>query len=89
MSRKHDSLSSGSGGQMMHIQKWVTPIEGTLKLNVDASVIQGSTSFRVGMLLRDHFIHDKCMHFAGEVSALEAESIGICEALSWMLSRCG
>ncbi|KAL8156888.1 hypothetical protein AgCh_001842 [Apium graveolens] len=31
----------------------------------------------------------KCMHYVGEVTALEAETFGICEALSWMLARSG
>ncbi|KAL8156900.1 hypothetical protein AgCh_001852 [Apium graveolens] len=92
MSRKHASRSNDNDGQQEHMQKWMPPVEGTLKLNVDAYVIQGSTSFRIGMVLRDfrgHFIQGKCMHYVGEVTALEAETFGICEALSWMLARSG
>lgn len=77
---------------MVQNQKWVPPREGILKLNVNASVIQGSSTFRVGMILRDyegHFVQGKCIHIGGEVSPLEVEVFGICEALSWMFARIG
>ncbi|KAL8120352.1 hypothetical protein AgCh_017507 [Apium graveolens] len=86
------SRSNDNDGQQEHMQIWMPPMEGNLKLNVDASVIQGSTSFRVSMVLRDfrgHFIQGKCMHYAGEVTTLKAETFVIYEAFSWMLARSG
>lgn len=34
-------------------QKWEVPQEGSLKLNVNASVFPGESSFAVGIVLRD------------------------------------
>lgn len=60
---------------------------GTFKINVDASVKEGHHDFAVGMVLRDDqgaFIAGKTMRFAGKVQVMEAEMIGIAEALSWL-----
>ena len=59
-------------------QRWTVPPTGHLKLNVDASVVNGASSFSVGMLVRDDrgaFIHGKTMRFEGMVSVFEAEAI--------------
>lgn len=59
---------------------------GSLKLDVDTSVFAGEHSFSIGMVLRDHqeqFICGKCMNFAGRVSVLEVELVGILEDLLW------
>lgn len=56
-------------------------------MNVDASVYEGANSFSVGMVTRDHqgsFLGAKTMRFAGHVSILEAELVGILEALKWV-----
>lgn len=34
--------------------QWVAPVAGSLKINVDASVYVGISSFTIGMVLRDH-----------------------------------
>ena len=60
-----------------------------MKLNVDASVVNGASSFSVGMLVRDDrgaFILGKTMRFEGTVPVFEAEAIGVNEALSWIRS---
>lgn len=49
-------------------QNWVAPGEGDLKLNVDASVVEGSMSFTVRMVLRDHkghFVEGRNLRIAG------------------------
>ena len=66
--------------------KWKKPGEGQLKINVDASVVEGQGFFEVGMVIRDHhgqFIPGKTLKLAGGVSVTEAESTGILEALIW------
>lgn len=63
------------------------PAQGTLKLNVDASVFEGSGVFSVGLVVRDyqgHFLQGRTMKFAGSISVLEAEMVGILEALKWL-----
>lgn len=68
-------------------RKWKPPSRDELKINVDASVFTGDQCFKVGMVLRNdqgHFVQGKCMCFAGEISVLEAEMVGILEALRWV-----
>lgn len=36
------------------VNRWKPPEEGQVKLNVDASVIEGADSFSIGMVIRDH-----------------------------------
>lgn len=71
--------------------KWQAPSKGNFKVNVDASVGIDSSSFSVGMILRDYkgvFMRGKTMRFGGTRtrSVFEAESIGNNEALTWILS---
>lgn len=43
-------------------------------------------SFSIGMVMRDHhgtFLQGKTMKFAGRVEVMEAELVGIFEALKW------
>ncbi|XP_074352905.1 uncharacterized protein LOC141692062 [Apium graveolens] len=70
--------------------KWVTPDAGCLKLNVDANIVPGSSSFAIGMILRDHsgqYLRGKVMKFEREVYVFEAEMVGIEDALSWILVK--
>ncbi|WOH01628.1 hypothetical protein DCAR_0521012 [Daucus carota subsp. sativus] len=67
-------------------RKWQVPEQGCLKINVDASVVDGQNSFGIGMVLRNHqghYITGKKMRFAGSFSVMEAEMTGITEALTW------
>lgn len=64
--------------------------EGWMKLNVDASVYIGASSFTVGIVLRDHlgtFIAEKNLKSTGYVYVLEVEAIGMQEALSGLETR--
>lgn len=64
--------------------KWSPPSKDCLKLNVDALVVMGDSSFAIGMVIRDDrgkFIQDKNMRFPGMVTVLEAEAKGVQEAL--------
>ncbi|XP_074355893.1 uncharacterized protein LOC141695553 [Apium graveolens] len=66
---------------------WIAPQEGEFKLNVDASVVEGQPFFTVGMVIRDHagqFVQGRNSKTAGVVSVLEAEALGVLEALSWL-----
>ncbi|KAL8094027.1 hypothetical protein AgCh_035785 [Apium graveolens] len=67
--------------------KWKRPEVGNLKLNVDAAVPTDGQGFSIGMLIRDNtgaFIQGKVMKIAGNISVMEAESVGVWEALSWI-----
>ena len=67
--------------------RWSVPNHGELKLNVDASVLDGANFFSVGMVLRDHhgtFVKGRVLKIAGKVEVIEAELIGILEALQWI-----
>lgn len=66
---------------------WTAPTQGKFKLNVDASVFSGQSSFSMGMILRDHdgtFIKARKVKRAGEIPVLEAEAWGVLEALKWL-----
>lgn len=59
--------------------------EGWLKSNVDTSVNSGVESFAVGMVLRDEVINFFCgknMRYVGTVRVMEAEAVGMQEALN-------
>ncbi|XP_074341815.1 uncharacterized protein LOC141679206 [Apium graveolens] len=78
--RRHD--------QQRIVNHWIPPVPGALKVNVDASVIPGSSSFKLGMVLRDHegrFCKARNMCKVGEVPVHEAEAEGVLEALKWVL----
>lgn len=60
--------------------RWTTPESGFLKLNVNASVKLGSSSFSIGMVLGDYrgiFMGGRVMSFGKKVSIFELESRGI------------
>ena len=84
--KKRDSHAVSARGAVRDDQKWTALDEGDLKLNVDASVVKGSSLFTVGMVQRDHrghFVEGRNLRVAGTVSAFEAEARGALEALSW------
>ena len=85
--RKLVMLQRQKQNSVQHAKKWKAPAVGKLKLNVDASVFDGANHFSIGMVVRDHqghFICGKTMKIAGSVSVLEAETVGILEALQWL-----
>lgn len=68
--------------------KWKPPESGELKVNVDASFFAGEETFSVGLVLRDHegtFVKGKCLTLPCPSTVFEAESIGVREALSWVI----
>ncbi|KAL8094028.1 hypothetical protein AgCh_035786 [Apium graveolens] len=70
--------------------RWQYPFAGWYKMNVDAALREGVTGFKVGMVLRNDkgdFIASMQKCFAEEVSVLEAEAIGVLEALIWITER--
>lgn len=67
-------------------QKWKPPAVDQLKINVDASVIEGQNSYAVGIVLRNsqgQFVAGKTRRFGEAVPVLEAELAGIWEAMVW------
>lgn len=67
--------------------KWNPPAIGRYKLNVDASIHDGHSYFKIGMVLRNDkgdFVAgmNKCLQ--GSVTLLEAEVVGVHEALCWL-----
>ncbi|XP_074324401.1 uncharacterized protein LOC141661315 [Apium graveolens] len=70
-------------------KKWEPPLPGELKVNVDASFIAGSESFTVGMVARDCkglFIEGNSITLTCPTTVVEAECIGVREALSWVMT---
>ncbi|XP_074362434.1 uncharacterized protein LOC141702707 [Apium graveolens] len=70
--------------------KWMPLEEGALKINVDASVFPGSSTFTMGLVIRDSqgtFVTGKNISFHAVDSVFEAEAIGVKEALSWIKAR--
>lgn len=83
--RKKGGLQSAIEGEH-HRKKWTPPENGSVKMNVDASVYPGADSFSVGMVLRDckgQFLRGKVMKLPGCVPVEEAEMTAIYEALVW------
>lgn len=67
--------------------KWQAPVQGKFKINMDASVVEGSSSFSLGMILRDHlghFCRARNLSKGGEVSVFEIEATGVLEAIRWV-----
>ncbi|XP_074352876.1 uncharacterized protein LOC141692031 [Apium graveolens] len=66
---------------------WQPPAAGSYKISVDASVFPGAQTYSVGMVIRDHacaFLGGRTCCFAGQVTVMEAEAMGVREALSWV-----
>lgn len=71
-------------------RKWTPPPINTFKVNVDASVFPGALVFSVGMVIRDHkgvFLEGRNLSLPCPSSLVEAECIGVREALSWVMIR--
>lgn len=69
------------------VKRWMTPQVGEFKLNVDAAISEGASSFAIGMVIRDsagQFVRGRNVRFAGVVSVFEAEAMRVLEALSWL-----
>lgn len=69
------------------VRNWQVPELDWYKVNVDASIHEGSSSFKVGIVImndKGEFIAgaNKCIE--GKVSVLEAEATGVHEALQWI-----
>ncbi|KAL8156575.1 hypothetical protein AgCh_001610 [Apium graveolens] len=90
MNQSKKLLFSGmSRSPLSFVVRWKAPVEGRVKLNVDASIYPGTSSFSLGMVLQNHagsFIQAKTMVKAGVVTVLEAEVWGIAEAIEWVQS---
>lgn len=80
-------MGSRKTGKAQVVARWSAPNIGRTKINVDASIVAESSTFVLGMILRDHvgaFIQAKNLCCAGEISVIEAESRGVLEALRWV-----
>lgn len=56
------------------------------KVNIDASIQENNTSFKISMVLRDdrgYYIAGMMKCIEGVASVLEAEAIGVYEACRW------
>lgn len=59
-------------------------------MNVDAFVGLQPEVYSIGLVMRDHrgmFVEAKVMSFPSPTTVLEAECIGVKEALSWVAQR--
>lgn len=85
--RKQQESTGNTRSMQKLVSKWQAPEAGVFKVNVDASVFPGTNEFSIGMILRNSagdFMAAKNQKFGGEVSVVEAETIGVREALSWI-----
>ena len=67
--------------------RWLPPMEGEVKCNVDAALFKEQNCFGVGMCLRDsrgHFMKAKTRRFHGVPLPYEAEACGLKEAILWL-----
>ncbi|XP_074351358.1 uncharacterized protein LOC141690460 [Apium graveolens] len=72
------------------MHKWRPPEQGTWKVNVGASVFPQAEHFTVGMVIRDYtgaFVEAKVLALPCPATVLEAESIEVKEALTWVMQR--
>lgn len=70
-------------------RKWMKPTQGTVKCNVDASVLKEPSRMGFGGLIRGatgNFIAAIQGSYSGNFSPLIAEAVGIREVLSWIKS---
>ncbi|XP_074364363.1 uncharacterized protein LOC141705221 [Apium graveolens] len=90
MANKSKRDNTTGGVKLQEVEKWQPPEEGSFKVNVDAAIQEGSESFSIGMVIRDHtgtFIEGKVMSFPSPESVFAAEAIGMREALSWIADK--
>lgn len=87
--KKKNSKVSAANSAVQTSVKWRPPEPGCLKINVDASVRENEAHYSIGMVIRDHegkFLMGKTLKVEGKVSVLEAESVGVLEALLWSVT---
>lgn len=68
--------------------RWLVPVAGGYKVNVDASVFARTSSFSIGMVLRDHvggFCTARNLRKGAKVTVFEAEARGVLEAIRWIM----
>ncbi|KAL8135927.1 hypothetical protein AgCh_010516 [Apium graveolens] len=68
--------------------KWQPPLLGWHKANVDAAIQIGASEFKVGMVIRNangEFVEGLQKSINEEMSVLEAEAVGVYEALCWLM----
>lgn len=78
-------ITNMSISQEIDIHRWKPPEMGCVKLNVDASVFAGCEYFSFGIVLRacyEKFLEAKTLRLPKIDSIIEAETMGVCEALS-------
>lgn len=93
--RKAKERTKSSNGGINRVRecgnhRWRPPEQGKLKVNVDASVFSQAENFKIGMVIRDHngeFVEAKILSLSCPSTVLEAESIGVKEALAWVMQR--
>lgn len=84
------SLQNNSSQHKMHSRVvWIPPAHGHSKLNVDASLYSGGSSFNIGMVIRSErgqFVKDKNKNMCVQVcvSVMEAEARGVQLAIDWI-----
>lgn len=84
--KKKNSKERAANSGVQSRVRWRPPEPGCLKINVDASIRENEDHYSIGMVMRDHegrFLMDKTLKVEGKISVLEAESVGVLEALLW------
>ncbi|KAM6596039.1 hypothetical protein CsatA_006563 [Cannabis sativa] len=83
--------SSGSGSQTCHgTECWTVPPINRIKVNVDASIFEGSRNFGIGFVARDDkglFMEGGSLLKQGFIQPVVAEALGVKEVLSWIKEK--
>lgn len=78
------------GDSSSSIEHWTLPMNDTMKINVDASIVSGNGSFGVGWIARDHsdnVLETESKLITGCVQPSMVEALGVKEVLSWIKQR--
>lgn len=73
-------------------EHWECPMEGRLKVNVDAAIFSDSSRYSFSLVARDHagrLIEARSSCKQGTIDPTVAEAIAVKEALSWVKDRGG
>lgn len=87
--KQQTSQNNAAGSGRGTLLGWTTPALGEFKLNVDASIKKEKSFFSIGMVIcdcRGMFVRGRIMKCAGTISVPEAVTLGVREALSWLLT---
>lgn len=85
--KARDEVGRSTTSIQVQSRQWYKPLEGWVKINIDASCRQGNVYVGVGCVVRDDmesFVRACTNLVRCRVYAREAEALSLKEALSWV-----